>query len=150
VAQAPISRAPGFYPGAHFFYKNKKRIQHFRFLGYNESMNSAPVYLVERFFYRIRTFLEHWYVVSFRKYSDFVLNLLSQVDYYLAWKITLRYLFQPLYKDYSVLGYILGFIFRSVRLVAAAVVYLILFLIIVGIYLFWLLVPPLIIYLIFT
>ncbi|OGG37987.1 hypothetical protein A2116_00460 [Candidatus Jorgensenbacteria bacterium GWA1_49_17] len=113
-------------------------------------MNSAPVYLIEKFFYRIRTFVEHWYVVSFRKYSDFVLNLLSKIDYYLAWEITLKYLFHPLYKDYTLLGYVLGFIFRSVRLLVASAVYLILFLIIIGLYIFWLLIPPVIIYLIFT
>lgn len=113
-------------------------------------MNSAPVYLAERFFYRIRTFLEHWYVQSFKKYSDFVLNFLSQVDYYLAWKITLKYLFQPLYKDYTLLGYILGFTFRSVRLVGASVVYVVLFFVTAGLYLLWLLIPPIIIYSIFA
>ncbi len=113
-------------------------------------MNTAPVYLIERFFYRIRTFVEHWYVVSFRKYSDFVLNFLSRVDYYLAWEITLKHLFRPLYKDYTVLGYVLGFIFRISRLAVASVIYLVLFLVIVGLYIAWLLVPPVIIYLIFA
>jgi hypothetical protein len=113
-------------------------------------MNSAPIYLAERFLYRIKTFLEHWYIVSFKKYSDFVLNFLSRIDYYLAWKITLKYLFQPLYKDYSVLGYILGFTFRSLRLVGASVIYVILFFLIAGLYFFWLLVPPLLIYLMFS
>ncbi|MFH0712418.1 MAG: hypothetical protein V2A55_00955 [Candidatus Jorgensenbacteria bacterium] len=113
-------------------------------------MDSAPVYLIERFFYRIRTFIEHWYVVSFKKYSDFVLNLLSKVDYYLAWEITLKHLFHPLYKDYTFIGYVLGFIFRSVRLLVAGVIYLVLFAIIIGLYLLWLLIPPAIVYTIFT
>ncbi|MBI4033968.1 MAG: hypothetical protein HY378_00255 [Candidatus Brennerbacteria bacterium] len=113
-------------------------------------MNSAPVYLIERFFYRIRTFLEHWYIVSFKKYSNFVLNLLARVDYYLAWKITLRHLLQPLYGDYTPLGYILGFIFRSGRLIAGSVVYLFLFALTAGLYLLWLLVPPFLVYLIFS
>lgn len=113
-------------------------------------MNSAPVYLALRFLYRILTFLEHWYLHSPKKYSNFVLNLLSRVDYYLAWKITLKYLFQPLYKDYTTLGYILGFIFRSARFLMASVIYVILFFITAGLYLVWLLIPPLIVYFIFT
>ncbi len=113
-------------------------------------INSAPVYLIERFFYRIRVFIEHWYVVSFRKYFDFILNFLSRVDYYLAWKITLKHLLKPLYKDYTFLGYILGFIFRSVRLLVASAIYLILFFVIIGVYLFWILVLPIVIYLIFV
>jgi hypothetical protein len=112
-------------------------------------MDNALVYVIERFFYRIRTFIEHWYVTSFRKYSDFVLNFLSRVDYYLAWKITLRHLFQPLYRDYTFLGYVLGFIFRSVRLLTAGIIYVFLFAVIAGLYIFWLSVPPIIIYLIF-
>lgn len=113
-------------------------------------MNSAPVYSIERLFFRIRVFIEHWYVGSFKKYSDFVLNFLSRVDYYLAWKITFRHIFQPLYRDYTFLGYVLGFIFRSIRLFIASVIYLILFAVIIGLYIFWLLIPPIVIYFIFN
>lgn len=112
-------------------------------------MNSALVYLVGRFFWRIWDFLDHWYYQSFRIYSNAVLNFLNRVDYLLAWKITLRYLFQPLYKDYTFLGYILGFVFRSGRLIFASIIYLILFFIAAALFVFWLIIPPLILYLIF-
>jgi hypothetical protein len=78
------------------------------------------------------------------------LNFLSRVDYYLAWKITFKHIFQPLYRDYTFLGYVLGFIFRSIRLFIASVIYLILFAVIIGLYIFWLLIPPIIIYFIFN
>jgi len=111
--------------------------------------NFALSYLVQRFIYRIVEFLRHWYVKSVKIYSNFVLNILSRIDYYLAWKITLKYLFQPLYKDYSLIGYILGFIFRLGRLTIASVVYGILFFIAVGLYLLWFIVPIYLIYLVF-
>ena len=40
--------------------------------------------------------------------------------------MTLQNLFQPLYKDYSMIGYVLGFLFRIARLAIATVVYAIL------------------------
>ena len=112
-------------------------------------MNFALGYLAQRFLYRVVEFLRHWYVKSVKIYSNFVLNVLSRIDHYLAWKITLKYLFQPLYKDYSPIGYILGFLFRLGRLTIASVIYGTLFFIAIGLYLLWLLVPAYLIYLIF-
>ena len=113
-------------------------------------MNFAPAYILERFFYRIYQFLYHWYVKSARIYSNFVLNLLSRIDYHLAWKITLRYLFQPLYRDYSLLGYVLGFGFRILRLAGAGIFYLFFFALAIFLYLIWILFIPYVIYRIFT
>ncbi|HXF44261.1 MAG TPA: hypothetical protein VNK70_02235 [Candidatus Paceibacterota bacterium] len=113
-------------------------------------MNFALIYVLERFFYRIYRFLDHWYVRSVKIYSNFILDLLGRVDYYLAWKITLRHLFEPLYKDYSVLGYVLGFVFRISRLVGAGICYLIIFIFAIAAYLTWLLFIPYAVYKIFT
>lgn len=108
---------------------------------YNESMNFALGYLAYRFVYRIGEFLRHWYVKSMRIYGNFVINRLEHLDYFFAWKITLKNLFQPLYKDYSLIGYILGFIFRALRLTIASFVYLIIFAAAILIYIIWLLTP---------
>jgi len=113
-------------------------------------MNFAVTYILERFFYRIYQFLYHWYVKSARIYSNFVLNLLNAIDYRLAWKITFRHLFQPLYKDYSLLGYILGFAFRALRLLSAGVFYLLFFAVAIALYLIWIFFIPFAIYRIFT
>lgn len=114
---------------------------------YNETMiETAPTYLFYRFFYRIKSFLTHWYIRSGRLYWHFVINKLEKLDYYLAWKITFKYLFKPLYKDYSPLGYLLGFILRSGRLILATLIYL-LILTAAGIgYLLWLVFPPFVLY----
>lgn len=104
-------------------------------------MLGAFTYLARRFFYRAWTFLEHWYVRSGRIYSNFVLGRLERLDRVLAWKITARHLLEPLYKDYSVIGYMLGFLFRFVRLIVASAVYAVVFIVAVGCYLLWLALP---------
>lgn len=102
----------------------------------------ALAYAAHRFIYRIGEFLRHWYIKSMRMYWNWILNGLQEIDYYLAWRITAKNLFQPLYKDYSVIGYILGFLFRVVRLALASAVYLLVFAVVFTGYFIWLLVPP--------
>lgn len=109
-------------------------------------MHFTLVYLVERAAYRVLEFLRHWYVKSVRIYWNFVLDHLEHLDRSFAWKITLRHLFQPLYKDYSFFGYVLGFIFRLLRLVSASIIYALIFLFAALLYVVWLLVPPYILY----
>lgn len=108
-------------------------------------MNFAPTYLIQRFFYRFSEFFRHWYGKSPRIYSNFVLNKLEEIDRHVAWKITLKNLFTPLYKDYSILGYIMGFLFRSARVFFFGIFYLIIFVVAIALYLIWLLIPPFII-----
>ncbi|MDP3974918.1 MAG: hypothetical protein Q8P88_01360 [Candidatus Jorgensenbacteria bacterium] len=113
-------------------------------------MIAALVYVIRRAGYRIAEFLRHWYVKSAKIYFNFVLDRLSRLDYFFAWKITARHLFQPLYHDYSIVGYVLGFLFRSARLVLASGVYGALFALALGCYVVWLIIPPLLLILAFA
>ena len=108
------------------------------------------IYLLNRLIFRIKEFLRHWYVKSFFVYIHFVVSQLEKIDRFLAFKITLRHLFQPLYQDKSFLGYILGFILRTARLFIGAIVYLVIFAIAAAIYIIWLAIPIFIIYKIFA
>lgn len=117
--------------------------------GKGGEFNFAVIYLIRRLIYRLVEFLRHWYVKSVKIYSDAFFNLLSRLDYDLAWRITLSHLFEPLYKDYSIVGYILGFFFRAGRLVFASVIYLIIFAAAILFYLIWLLAIPGLVYFIF-
>ena len=100
-------------------------------------MSFSLVYLVQRFFYRIYEFLRHWYVGGFLAVVRQTLNILENLDRRFAWKITLRHLFRPLYQDYTILGYILGFIFRIFRVAVASLIYLFVLIIATVIYLTW-------------
>ena len=108
--------------------------------------NNALIYLGKRFVYRIFDFLRHWYWYSMRIYANRVLNLLEAVDYRLAWKITLRNLFEPLYRDYTLIGYALGFVFRAARLFVGGLIYIFLFALMLVFYLLWAAFPPYIIF----
>lgn len=99
------------------------------------------VYLIRRFIYRILEFLRHWYLKSPKIYSNFVLERLERIDRTLAWRVNFKYLFQPLYGEYSVVGRVLSFFIRILRLIATSIIYLILFLVAILVYLIWLLIP---------
>jgi len=103
-------------------------------------------YLFTRFIYRILEFFKHWYFNSFKIYSHFFISFLERLDRTFAFKITLRNIFQPLYSDRSFIGYVLGFIFRALRIIIGGIIYLIIILLALLIYISWLLVPPYIIY----
>lgn len=106
-------------------------------------------YLINRFFYRLAEFLRHWYVKSFWIYSHFIISLLEKFDRRLALRVTLSHLFEPLYQDRTILGYILGFIFRSLRLILGMVIYALLIIAAIAVYFTWLLIPVYVIYRIF-
>lgn len=116
---------------------------------YNINMNFALTYLVGRLIYRIGDFLKHWYVHSAKMYANYVIDQLSALDRSLAWGITFRHFFEPLYKDYSFLGRVLGVFFRTLRFAFGTVVYALIFIVAVLIYLIWALTIPFLILKIF-
>jgi hypothetical protein len=81
-------------------------------------------------------------VKSFLLYTDKVNSYFHKLDRTFAWKITFQNLFQPLYKDYTIVGYVLGFTFRLARLFVASLVYGGVFVVALGAYLVWVLLPP--------
>jgi hypothetical protein len=86
--------------------------------------NFSLIYIVQQFFLRIYDFFYHWYVegVGFlwRRFQ-FISGSMEQS---FAIRVTARHLFEPLYKDYSVIGHILGPIFRIGRVIIGGFFYL--------------------------
>lgn len=68
-------------------------------------------------------FFYNWYVASFFAFSDFFTSVFERLDQSWALKVTARNLFRPLYQDRTIVGFILGFLFRLVRLAIGAVLY---------------------------
>jgi len=108
------------------------------------------IYLVSRAGYRILDFFQHWYLGGFLAVRHLSLNILERLDRFFALKITWKYLFQPLYQDYSIIGYLWGFIFRGLRLLAGSLVYGVLILAFSIFYLIWAAIPIYLIYRIFS
>jgi len=101
----------------------------------------ALFYLIERFFYRLAEFFRHWYYDGFLFFSRWLINVLEKLDRSLAFKVSLHYLFKPLYQNYTFIGYVLGFLFRSARLIVAGLIYGLIILIGLAFYLFWAFIP---------
>jgi hypothetical protein len=102
----------------------------------------AVSYLVYRFFYRIGDFFRHWYVNGTLAVAGLFMKTLERADRSFAVKVTLQHFFEPLYKDYSIIGRILGVLFRSLRVAIGAVAYAALTVVFMVIYLAWIAVPP--------
>lgn len=104
-------------------------------------MVSVLVYLGNRFLYRLVEFLRHWYRDGFLFFSHRIINFLEKLDRSFALSVTRRHLFKPLYQNYTFIGYFLGFLFRSIRLTAAGLIYALIILIGLAFYLFWAFIP---------
>ncbi|MEK7195134.1 MAG: hypothetical protein AAB655_00375 [Patescibacteria group bacterium] len=108
-------------------------------------MSFAPVYLIYRLFYRLGAFFHHWYIDGTRKITHRFVSVFENADRILAIRVTLRYFFHPLYRDYTALGRILGVVFRSGRILIGLVIYGFLLVVFSVILIIWISIPPLII-----
>ena len=119
----------------------------FSFCCYDTRMDTFALgYLIHRFFYRIGDFFHHWYIDGTRVIAHRFVSTLEDLDQTFAVRVTLRYFFQPLYKDYSVIGRILGLVFRTGRLIIGAAIYLMVTLLFLAFYVLWVMVPLVIIF----
>jgi hypothetical protein len=104
-------------------------------------MISVSVYLFNCFFYRLGEFFRHWYGDGFFFFFHRLIDFLEQLDRYFALKINFYHLFKPLYRQYTFIGYVLGFIFRGVRIIVAGFIYGIVILTGLILYLAWAFIP---------
>jgi hypothetical protein len=102
---------------------------------------------LNRVFFRISDLFHHWYIDGSRAILHRFVSTFETLDQTLAFRITLRYFWKPLYGDYSIVGHIFGFFFRSGRLLIGAVVYLALAAAMLALYAAWLALPFLILFL---
>lgn len=109
-------------------------------------MDFAGTYLIQRFFYRILDFFHHWYIDGSYAIGRIFMATIAGADRSLALRVTIHHFFEPLYKDYTVIGRILGVVFRSCRVMIGLLAYVVLTIIFVGIYLIWIAIPVFIFY----
>lgn len=99
------------------------------------------MYLIQRFLFRIGGFFHHWYIDGSRAIGNQYMLTLTAVDQAFAIRITLRHFFEPLYKDYSIIGRILGVIFRTGRILIGGAVYVLVTLAFAIVYIIWIGIP---------
>jgi hypothetical protein len=109
-------------------------------------MDFAIVYLLQRFCYRFFDFFRHWYGDGSRAIGAAFMGALTNADRSFAVLITVRHFFEPLYKDYTVVGRIVGVVFRSFRILIGVFVYLFIAVLFAIVYLVWISIPAVILY----
>ena|SRR3989344_3180506 len=109
-------------------------------------MVEAIAYSIQRLFFRVYEFFVHWYGHGFIKAVDRTLSVFHMLDRTLALRVTLKHFWQPLYQDYTTLGYILGFVFRTIRVVIGVAVYGCVAVLALSLYILWAAVPAYLIY----
>ena len=109
-------------------------------------MSYAPAYLLHRFFFRIIGFFHHWYIDASRWFLHGLNGIFMNLEQSFALCVTFRHFFEPLYKDYSIVGRILGVIFRSGRIVIGLLVYGIVTVLFMAVYIAWLSLPLLLLF----
>ncbi len=93
----------------------------------------------------ILNFIYFWWKDSFFWLSEKQKKIILKIKKIFAVKVNLRYLFTPLYQDYTIRGYAIGIPARIIRVILGIIVYLIIISMFLFIYLFWASIPFLII-----
>ena len=108
-------------------------------------MNDFSIfYLANRFVFRVSDFFRHWYVDGSRFFLVQFLNYVRTLDKTLALKVTFRHLFEPLYKDYTIVGTFLGPVFRIGRVLFGTLLYALIAIVAVILYAVWIFAPAII------
>jgi hypothetical protein len=98
-------------------------------------------YLVSEVFRRPLVFLKRWYVDASKRFWARVIEESASIDRIFAIKIMFRTLTQPLYGDYTIIGRIIGPIFRLSRIVLALPVFAAYFSAALTIWIIWITLP---------
>ena len=98
-------------------------------------------YLFRRLWYHIAIFFHRWYVDGSYFFARTWLSIFLSLEQTFALKITLAHFFEPLYQDYTLMGQIIGPIFRLGRVVVAGFFYTILCSVFLFLYILWISIP---------
>ncbi len=104
-------------------------------------MDNALVYLIQRFCIQIGQFFIHWYGNGTRNFLKFFYDIVSGLDQIFAVRLMALHITEPLYGDYSVIGRLIGPIFRILRMSIGALLYLVVAVAVGALYLVWIAIP---------
>jgi hypothetical protein len=99
-------------------------------------------YIAEQAAEWVISFFRHWYAGGFRSFIKAFIKLISVLDRSLAFRVNIKSLFKPMYQDRSAMGYVMGFIFRSIRIIVAFILYVFFGAVFAAAYVAWAFIPP--------
>lgn len=100
----------------------------------------------ENLIYLFSNFASFWWKDTFFFWKETFEKTIFRLEKFFAVKVNIHYIFQPLYQEYNIFGYLFGFPLRSLRILTGSIVYLFIFLFFLTTYIFWSLLPFLILY----
>ncbi len=104
-------------------------------------MDFALVYVVKKGVFQFLDFWRHWYLDGSRAFRVHAVSFFSNVEQSFSFRLTIHHFFEPLYKDYTILGRILGVIFRSGMLLFGSLFCAVVAILFLITYAAWLLMP---------
>ena len=113
---------------------------------YMEMISQVAIYLAKTFAFRIGLFFQRWYVGGFFTLYGLWLRLVRACERRLAIRINVRFLFQPLYQERNIVGYVLGFLYRFVKICVGGTLYFGTFALVIVAYVIWAAFPLVLIY----
>jgi hypothetical protein len=111
-----------------------------------ETVRQVGIYLGKTIAFRIYMFFRRWYAGGFLMLYGMWLGLVRASERRLAIRINARFLFQPLYQERNIVGYVMGFLYHFFKIFLGGVWYGITACIIAFLYLLWAAVPIALIY----
>lgn len=72
--------------------------------------------------------------------------VLRRLDREFAVVITARHWLKPLYGDFTLVGYVFGFVFRTLRILAGTAIYVFIAAVFLILFMFWAVFPPFVVY----
>lgn len=100
-----------------------------------------PIYLVGKLFRSISDVIVHWYAHGFRFFVKTTISFLRSLDRSFSVRVSLENIFNPLYQDRSPIGYALGFILRSFKVITGSAVYAVVIAFAAALYIIWAMIP---------
>jgi len=94
----------------------------------------------------LKFLLNDWFVLKPKAILNLLVEIIKDLDKNFAVAINLKLILKPLYKDYSLIGRIIGPIFRFFRVFVGGIIYLLIALVFLLVILVWILILPFIIY----
>jgi hypothetical protein len=101
----------------------------------------AIKYIAEQFVIWVIDFFRHWYIDSLFFFLRVFIKKLYFLDRLFALRVSFKNIFKPMYQDNSFIGYVMGFLFRSIRIAAALITYSFVVLLLLPAYLVWAAIP---------
>ena len=84
----------------------------------------ALVYIFSSALASLYEFIYHWFIVGFYVWKHWTLNAVERSERIFSFRINLRYFGEPLFQDRTIVGYVLGFVFRTSWLIIGGFFYL--------------------------